>query len=397
MPAKILNLQYDPQMVGFMDLCRRINASIKKIHGAAFNMDAPKRTDLTFKINDKNSKYDGREVRLNDTVPNEELFTLAQELVKAADEPFSARSVFATDNSFHVGSQTIGFDVLAKNGEAKIVATGRTTPTVPRSGIAIGRNLQHVGKIMTSIEVTRDDLQQMDLRGDRGFAPLISLMEEKLQAAREDIFKAEDSIVWMGGNLEGQSGGEIQGVFNRLSTTSGDYSGNTPTHGKRVNNTNYWVDRAAIIAQLVDGFKYITRNNAYMPNTVAVPPTMLFGDLSFTQTTDTDSTPLIEWIRRAAKEAFKQELDFIAANAMAARDVSGTERGNTELNNDGMLMLDSQKKYQAIAVVEDITLLPSKEDEQGTIVQVVQMKTGGLQTKHPSAMYLKDGIQAKAA
>ena len=230
---KLLNFEGDKNLVATMEFFRKVNTSIKKEHGFAFNMDAPK-TAQAFKVNDKKSKFDGREIRLNATVPNEELFTLAQELVKSADEPFSARKVFATDNSFHEGSQTIGFDVMAEGGEAKLVASGRTTPTIPRADLTVGRNLSHVGKLMSAIEVSRDDVQQMDLRGARGFAPFVDLMQEKLTLARKHITRAEDQIVWLGGDIENATGAEVQGLFNRLSTTAADFNAAAPSHGQAI-------------------------------------------------------------------------------------------------------------------------------------------------------------------
>ncbi len=397
---KILNFEKDKQLNSAMRYFHKINNAIKIEHGQAFDFDPPKDPNATFKVNDKNSKFNDREIKMNVTIPSEELFSLAQELVKSADEPFAARQVFKVDNSFHEGSQTIGFDVEVEEGEAKLVASGRTTPTIPRADFKIGRTLNHVGKIMTAIEVNRDDVQQMDLRGARGLGPFVDLMQGKLAKARKHVDRLEDSIVWLGGDIENATGAEVQGLFNRLSTNSADFDQDAPTHGKRVDNLVAWdpssgAGIAAIIDDIIQGVDYITRTNAYFPDTLVLPPSLLFGILSFARTSDTDSTPLVEWIKRAFKEAFNKELTIVASNAMKAGDVSGTERGNAELANDAFLLLEAKKEYQAIAVVEDLTMLPSKEDEQGTIIQVVQRKTGGLQVKHPGAMFLRDGIKAK--
>ncbi len=394
---RILNFKDDPQLKAAMGFFRKVNSSIKEVHGINFDMDAPKSSDATMKFNQKGHPFDGREIRLNAEVPSEELFSLAQELTKSADEPFAARKVFGVDTSFHPGSQTVGFDVMAEGGEAKLVASGRTTPTVPKADIAIGRNLSHVGKIMTSMEVTRDAVQQMDLRGARNLGRFVDLMQEKLMTGRKHIDRAEDQIAWLGGDIEGATGGEIQGLFNRLSVAPADYDSKSPTHGRKDVDTNFWNgDRAIIIPQIVAGVEHITRTNAYFPDTLVLPPSILFGELSFTQTSDTNATPLIKWIKEAFFGAFGKELKVVSSSAMQARDVAGTQRGNAELANDAFLLFDSNKSYQSLAVVEDKVLLPAVTDEQGTIRQVLQMKTGGLQVKHPGAMYLKDGIKAKA-
>lgn len=397
---QVLNFQNDRKLNQAMKFFRKVNESIIEEHGQGFDMDAPKNGGH-FVVNDTNSKFNGAHVKLNATVPSQEMFSLSQELVKSADEPFSARKVFAVDNGFHEGSKTVGFDVETESGEAKLVATGQTAKTISRADFRIGRNLNFVGKIMTSIEVTRDDVQEMDLRGKQGLAPFVDLMGGKLEKARKHIQRAEDQIAWLGGDIENTSDGEVPGLFNRLSTVPSDFNDSTPAFGKRVDGLDVWAplgvpDIDKIMEHLIEGVQYITRTNSYFPNLLALPPAILFGEISFARTSNTDSTPLVEWIKRAFKNAFDKELQIIATTAMSARDVAGTTRGNKLLANDAMLLMHADKSYQAIAEVEAMTLLPSKEDKQGTIEQVVQMKTGGLHVKHPGAMYLRDGIRAKA-
>lgn len=396
---RILNFTNDLQMREAMVFFHTVNSAVKKLHPQklGYNLEPSQGVD-SFTVRDKNSRFNNRKVRLNATVPNEELFSLAQELVKAADEPFAARTVFELDNSFHEGSQTIGYDVEIEQGEAKLVASGRTASTIPRADFKVGRTLQHVGKLMSGIEVTRDDMQLLALRRDRGMSPFVDLMQGKLRLARKHISRMEDSIVWLGGDIENTTDGEVQGLFNRLSITSGDFTGKAPSHGQHKTGLAPWsgLTADAIIAQLAAAVEYITRNNAYFPDTLVLPPFLMFGgSFSLKRTSDTDSTPLVEWIKRAFLATFKKELNIVASNAIKAGDVSGSQRGNAELSADAFLLLDSQKDYQAIAVVEDMTLLPSKEDEEGTIKQIVQMKTGGLLVKHPSAMYLGEGIAVK--
>lgn len=389
--SKILNVSKDKQLLSAMGLFIKVNAKVKEAHGQGFSaFDAPQGTDNFFTVQDEKSKYNGRKIRLNADIPNAELFSLAQELVKAADEPFAAREIFAVDNSFHEGSPAVGFDVEVEQGEAQIIAPGRTSAAIPKADFKIGRTLQNVGKIPSAIDVTRDDVQQMDLRGDRGLGPFVDLMQNKLRLSRKHISRLEDQVIFMGGNLEGSSTGEIQGLFNRFSTTSGDFLGNAPTHGQHKTALVNWATLTAdqIIAQIAVAVGYITRNNAYFPDQLVLSPDLLFQFLALRRTSDTDSTPLLEWIKRAFQAAFKKELNIVASNALTAGSVSGSTRGNTFLSFDAWMLMESKKEYQAIAEVEGMTLLPSKEDAEGTIRQITQIKTGGLMVKHPSAMYL---------
>ena len=49
-------------------------------------------------------KCNGQDIKFNTTYPNEEIFSVAQEFVRPADEPFAAEKVFEVDSSYHEGS-----------------------------------------------------------------------------------------------------------------------------------------------------------------------------------------------------------------------------------------------------------------------------------------------------
>ena len=109
---QVLSFEGNELLNNFIGTAQRINNQIEKIHGKAakLNLDAPQgNKHFTFK--GKSERLNGRKIRLNSTVPNEELFSVAQELVRPADEPFSARDIFEVDSSFNAGSQEIGYDV----------------------------------------------------------------------------------------------------------------------------------------------------------------------------------------------------------------------------------------------------------------------------------------------
>lgn len=402
MSQQIYNVENDPRIQAFGSLVHQINNAIGKIHGdrAKFDLTPKQGTFLHKKRNSKGEIVGEYTIRYNSYVPNEELFSLAQDLIRPADEPFSARNIFSTDSSFHPGSQTIGFDVISEEGKAELVATGQTMQDIPEADATVSRNLQPVGKLAAFIKVTRDDMQQMALRNDRGLGPLIDLMQEKLRIARKNIARQEDFVVWAGGRVKGAAT-NILGVFDFISTDSNLNSGNAPTKGRLETVATrdgdvVWADKTAdeIIADIAVATAYVNRNGTYFPNTLALPFSILTQELGLKRTSDTDSTPLIEWIKRAFQNMYGRELKIVGTNALEDGSISGTTQGNPNLSNKAFMLLDSNKMYQSINVVEDVTLLPAKEDEQGTIKQVVQMKTGGYMTKHPSTIYVGRGIAA---
>ena len=403
---KPISFERNTNMNNFMGLARKINEMVKQETGESFNLDVKERhKGKYFTVQDKKSKFNGRKIKLNSTVPSEELFSIAQELVKPKDEPFAAREIFGIDSSYHEGSQTIGYDVIQEGGRATLIAAGsRGTTDIRQSDATVGRRLQSVGKIATFIEVTRDDLQIFDLRRDRGLGPLVSLLEEKLRIARKNVSRTEDAIVWAGGKLKtGGATNEIEGFLDRFSTTLSNSAGSNPSAGRQEAVATVDTDKItwaskiasaaadagpdAVIADIRKGAEYLIRLGAFEPNMLVLPYSIT-NLLALTRLPDTNSTPLLEWIIRAIEAAYGP-LTVKSSNALFGSTDDDRQQNFT---GNAFCLMDSNQSHQAIAVVEDMTLLPSKEDEMGTIKQVVQMKTGGIMVKHPAAAYLGTGI-----
>lgn len=392
--GKFIDFSKDPYtrkfMAALISTAQRVNAQVVREFGEEYQFDLEPRQGY-FTIEDKEHKYNGYNVRYNAVIPNTELFSLATELVRAKDEPFAARRVFKIDSSFHVGSQTIGFDILIEHGEAKLHAAGRPAGSeITQADASVDRELQNVGKISNYISITRDDVQQLDLRNNRGLGPLVDLLSEKLRTARKNISRAEDSIIWTGGNIAGVKASKIKGIFDFFSTTEADFIGPQPTKGRHDEDLPIWsaLTSDAIIAQLAVGAGHVSRNTAFKVNTLVLPTDLMIEEIGLKKTSETDSTPLIDWIKRAFQNMFERPLDVVTTNALTAGTTSGAKRRNEKIPFRGFMLLDSDKAHQAIAEVEAMTTLPSKEDIEGTIKQVVTMKTGGIQVKHVAAMYL---------
>ena len=301
---QVISFAGDPLLDNFNGLVKRVNNLVGQVHGQAsmFNIEAPQGNQY-FTFEGKSKKLNGKKIRLNATVPNAELFSLAQELVKPADEPFSARDIFDVDSSFNAGSQEIGFDVVAREGKALLVATGTAPNTIPRSDVSISRELQSVGKIMGIVQVTRDDIQLLQLRRDRGIGPLVDLLSEKLDTVRENISRAEDQIIWEGGEIDVTNGFEIKGLKNFFGSGAATV-GETPSLGLSEAVAGVWnvATSDAIITDIAAGASYISRNSVYKSNTMVLPANTLIDSLGLKKTSETDSTPLINWIKAAFQD-----------------------------------------------------------------------------------------------
>lgn len=393
----IKDFSQNPIARGVIALAHKINDAIGEAHGERYKFDLKPRHNGTFKT--RNLKGEPMEVRINAIVPSEEIFTISQELVRQADEPFAAREVFEEDNSFHPGSREVGFDVLSETGEASLVAVTDEEPAVGTGSVRLDRNFQPVCKIAQAVSITRDEIQYMELRQDRGLSPLVDLMTEKLNVAKKNIDRVHDRLIWKGAEIKGVAGGRILGVADFMSTNPAEYNGNAATRGKVETVANgssgfpEWSSKTSdeIIADLAKGFAYINRNNTYKATHFVLPPSILTGRLAFKRTSDVDSTPLIEWIQRAARLALGNELKIVASNVMEHGTIDGTTRPVNLFADTAFMLLDSKKQYQAIATIEPLVMLAPEVNKFGTITQVMQVKTSGIMVKHPSTMYA--GVQ----
>jgi len=221
---KPIDFSNNPIMRRVNELAKAINAGVMREQPGVrgFKLDAPSRGDMYFDT--ENTRGEKIRVRLNAVVPSQELFSVAQELVRSADEPFASRDVFPEDTGFHPGSREIAYDVLTDQGEAEAVAIGPATPAVTAADVVIGRKFQPTCKIPQTVTVTRDDMQLLDMRQDRGLSPLVDLMNEKLLTAKKNIERTHDRIVWQGAEIRGVAAGRILGFKDFVSTDSSAYN-----------------------------------------------------------------------------------------------------------------------------------------------------------------------------
>ena len=165
------------------------------------------------------------------------------------------------------------------------------------------------------------------------------------------------------------------------------WGGTAPTAGRQFDVSGSganrrWADGTStktaqgIVTDIFIAVGHLVRNGSFQPNMLVLPHTVL-ANLLGTYTSDTNTQPLIEWIK-STLSAYGN-IEVVASNAFS-------NTPNTQLSAGAFALLDSQKSNMAIAEVEQMTLLPSREDEQGTIRQVVQAKTGGLIVKQPGAI-----------
>ncbi len=391
-----------PVVENTMALVREINKQIGEVHGKHAMLDLePRHNGSTFKTRLRASGEEV-EIRCNASVPNDELFSLSQRFVEPKFEQFQMLNVFKKDASFHVGSETVGIDIISESGEAKVVSAGQDNPTLSLSNMRVGRRLQSVAQIWAGITVTRNQIQKIQLRNDRGQGPALDFIAKVMEAARRNMDRTHDDIIANGTHIEGLVAGNIVGLKDEFSTDSALYGGNTPSKGKAASvaagattgkYTWYGKNSAEIINDWADMAAYLGQKGLFTPKVLMLPPQLLIKRLALKLTTDLNAQPLINWLKEAFREAFKVELNIIATNAMSEGTRSGTTRGNDWIDNSAACMLDNDEDNFAIAIVEPPTLLPAITDQFGTVRQNLTMKTGGLIRKQPAAGTILYGVQ----
>lgn len=390
-----------------LGLAKRINDFIIEEHGKHSAFDFRPKYKGTFKTKSVVTGED-IEVKLNASMPSPELLSLSQTLVRPSDEPLAALKIFKEKTDYHPGSREVGFDVLTDTGEATIVAIGDGNPSIDNAEIVLGRNLQPVCKIAQGIEITRDDVQAMDLRRDRGWAPLVDLVNEKTQAKIKNMDRAHDRLVWNGAEIKGVAGGRILGVKDFKGTDVNNFMSEAPTaflveqvlarldDGSEGGPKLTWFDKHsdAIIADLARGIGMIGDKGTHSVNTLVIPFNIALQRLGLRRTSDVDSTPLIEWFTRAMKLATGRDCQIVQSNALqTSASTSKTRRGAGWLDQTGFMVLDSDVANQAVATVEPRIVLPSVVNKYGTIEMIMQQKTAGFQLYKPASMYCGTHIQ----
>ena len=344
-------------------------------------IEIPVDKEFTFNNNGTQVK-----MKADSILPTQELFSLAQELVRPDDEPFKARDVYFFDNSFHPGSREVGYDILDQEGEAAVVATGLEFANIPRADITINRNLNRPVKIAVACKYLRDDILQFDLRNSRGFGPAVALVAEKLETARKIVRRKEDKVVWLGepgpGSTKIMAG--VLDFFKNTDTEADRGFGLFETVAAGVGGVP-WADKTPdeIVTDIRRGRQYLKGfSNSYDPNTLVLTPDRA-ENLFMTRVGTSSDRTIAEFII----QAFKQDgtdLKIVTTNAVL--------NTNTAIGVEIFLLLDSRPTNFSVAMLQDITLLPPKEDAQGNVLQIVELRLGGFQAKHGDAAYQGRGI-----
>lgn len=394
-----------PVVGGTMDLVRAINNQIGIVHGKSAMLDLePRRNGSYFET--KHTKTGEKiKVRINSTVPNDELFSLSQRFVEPKFEQFKMLEVFEQETGYAPGSEAVGVDIVTETGEAKIVAPSVGSPITPLADINIGRRLQSVAQLWAGVRVTRNQIQKIDLRNDRGQGPALDFVARVQMTARRNIDRALDDLIANGSHIEGLVAGNILGLKDNFSTDSTKYSGNAPSKGKAAIVTAgattgklnwYGKNSAEILVDVAGMAGYLGQKMLFAPKVIMLPPQLLIERLGLKLTTDLNTQPLITWIEDAMQRQFGVKPKFVGTNAMTKGSRSSTERGNDWITQSAACMLDNDIENYAIAVVEPLTLLQAITDEYGTVRQNMTMKTGGLINKNPAAGTILYGVQKGA-
>ena len=300
--------------------------------------------------------------------------------------------IFDVDTSFMPGAIVVGFDVLSYQGEARFTSRGVEKGDIPKADVSAGRTQQVIGKLDTYVSATIDEIQELAVRNNAGLAPMISLMSEKLEAARLLIGRGREKAIWNGAKVKGQDIG-IDGWFSKFSTTASLYNAKAPTVGKQATvatkeSAVTWTAKLAlasgkgamyIMEDISDAIAYVERLKQYKVKKIIFPQTWMIK-LSTLPYSAQNPTPIIAVLRNALPG-----VEFVGTTALDSAY-------NTDLSSDGFIVVDNDKKNFIIADPEPINFLPAFTGKDGTVEQVARMQTAGLMSKHVSAAAYYTGI-----
>ncbi len=379
-------------MGNVMSFANKVNSVIKEQHLGSI---PGKQFDLTPKHDSFEHKWKSgktENIKLNSLIPTPELFSLAMDLVYPAIEEFEASNIFDVDTSFMPGAIVVGFDVLSYQGEARFTSRGVEKGDIPKADVSAGRTQQVIGKLDTYVSATTDEIQELAVRNNAGLAPMISLMSEKLEAARLLIGRGREKAIWNGAKVKGQDIG-IDGWFSKFSTTASLYNAKAPTVGKQATvatkeSAVTWTAKLAlasgkgamyIMEDISDAIAYVERLKQYKVKKIIFPQTWMIK-LSTLPYSAQNPTPIIAVLRNALPG-----VEFVGTTALDSAY-------NTDLSSDGFIVVDNDKKNFIIADPEPINFLPAFTGKDGTVEQVARMQTAGLMSKHVSAAAYYTGI-----
>ncbi len=328
----------------------------------------------------------------NSLIPHQEVFDILTTPVRPIDEPFlTRRGAFRVDQSGDPGVPRVGIEIITEEGEAKDFAASSAAggKEIGReSNVTISREFNFVRVAQTTMVVTREALLSAASRNRIGAGATISLLQEVIRVGRKNVMRREDEI-----NVKGAGSTDAKDRVPGLLDAFGTASGQSPTANVTTTGTGgtdalkrRWANKTA--KQIIEGdlsaaVKELRRTGAFEPKLLLLPQDVI-SDIVNKYSSDTNTTPLIEWIKKSWSDNFNSKITIMGTNALNTT--------NSGQSVQVFILADNAPQNQAFARPLDVTLLNPVLNAHGDITQVAEIRTAGFFNMHPKAMYMGKGI-----
>lgn len=289
-----------------------------------------------------------------------------------------ARRIFSVDNSFAPYAREIGYDYYDRTGSAKILAKGGGAKDIPFVGENGGRVTQKVYDIVSGIRYTKAELMALEAKRALGKGPSVQIDTLRVGTARRYISETENKLAFSGDTEYG-----IKGIFDDTF-----YNGTNLGVKESVANSGTGVGAAKLLwanktsAQILDdlfkAMSTVEKDGLFKARILVLDPVRY----SYLRKpfTSTDSRTLLDWLN--SNGLYFEQI-------VVSRNMLTTNNGDTV---NYMMVLDNAPDVVQLAIVEDLNIGDQVIDIVGTVEFVAMESFGGIELRHPAAVYIGKGI-----
>lgn len=313
--------------------------------------------------------------------PPEDLRSISNILYEPKVELLRHREVFSLDESHDPDALQVGFDVYDRTGSAKIFAGRANAKDIPKVGDKKERFVQGTYEIATEIEYLRAELSAAAGARRLGNGPSVQLDQLRPATARRFIFEQESIVAWTGDANLGIRGLFHDDFYGNDSSKLGtkEFARPGATGGTAIEK-RLWKNKSSqeILDDVTRGIEVVEDGDIFSARTLIIPSkqrTRLrkpFGS-------DT-ATTLFKFIMG--------EGDYFD-NVIADNRLKAGNNGDTV---DYGVIIDNNPEVVQLALLQDIFMFDPFFDKVGNSEQVVTLVTGGIELRHPTAVYIMKGI-----
>lgn len=313
--------------------------------------------------------------------PPEDVRSISNILYEPKKELLRHREVFSLDESHDPDALEIGYDVYDRTGSAKVFAGRANAKDIPKVGDKKTRFTQKTYEIATEIEYLRSELSAARAARRLGKGPNIQLDQLRPATARRFIFEEESKLAWVGDATLG-----VKGIFDdsfygtdpaKLGTKEFAKPGAT---GATVAEKRLWSNKSSqeVLDDVVRGIGIVEDGDIFSARTLVVPSKQR---TRLRRPFGADTAETLMKFLMGEGDYFDR---VIADNRLKA--------GNNGDTVDYGMIIDNDPEVVQLALLQDIFLFDPFMDKLGNSEQVVTLVTGGIELRHPTAVYIMKGI-----